>query len=134
MPAAVADELTDARAPVAVRDWISNRPTWVEVMPVGDESIAGIASNLDLGERAAIALAAILGADLLLIDDADGRAEARRRHLRMTGTLGVLRTAAERGAIDVPDLLGRLRATNFYVDEELVAATFAPWLNQTGTK
>jgi predicted nucleic acid-binding protein len=29
-------------------------------------------------------------ADLLLIDEAAGRAEAKRRHLRVTGTLGVL--------------------------------------------
>jgi hypothetical protein len=33
--------------------------------------------------------------DLLLIDDAEGRAEARRLHLRVTGTLGVLKGAAE---------------------------------------
>jgi predicted nucleic acid-binding protein len=40
-----------------------------------------------LGERAAIALAATIHADLLLIDEAAERAEARRRNLRVTGTL-----------------------------------------------
>jgi predicted nucleic acid-binding protein len=43
---------------------------------------------LDAGERAAIALATAPSANLLLIDDARGRAEARRRHLTVTGTLG----------------------------------------------
>ena len=68
------------------------------------------ARELDLGERAAIALAASVHADLLLIDDAAGRAEAKRRNLRATGTLGVLRAAAELGLIDVPNVVSRLKA------------------------
>ena len=58
-----------------------------------------ITDELDLGERAAIALAGAIHADLLLIDEAAGRAEAKRRNLRVTGTLGVLRT--ERGVVSV---------------------------------
>ena len=52
-------------------------------------------------------------ADLLLIDEAAGRAEAKRRQLRVTGTLGVLRAGAEQGLVNVPDLLERLRTTSF---------------------
>ena len=63
-----------------------------------------------------------------MIDEAVGRAEAKRRHLRVTGTLGVLRAGAERGLVDVPDLLERLKTTTFYLDEALVNAVFAPWL------
>ena len=44
--------------------------------------ISAFLSRLDLGERAAIALAETMHADLLLIDEAAGRAEAKRRHLR----------------------------------------------------
>ena len=79
--------------------------------------------DLDLGERAAIALAEALRADLLLIDEAAGRAEAKRRHLRVTGTLGVLRSGAEKGLVNVPDLLERLTTTSFYLDETLLNAT-----------
>jgi predicted nucleic acid-binding protein len=61
-----------------------------------------------------------MGADLLLIDEVAGRAEAKRRQLRVTGTLGVLRAAAERGLVNVPDLLERLKATSFYLDETLL--------------
>ena len=82
--------------------------------------------DLDHGERSAIALAEILHADLLLIDEAAGRAEARRRHLRVTGTLGVLRAGAELGLVDVPDLIARLHATSFYVDEALLNRVFEP--------
>lgn len=65
----------------------------------------------------------------LLIDEAAGRAEAKRRHLRVTGTLGVLRSGAEQGLVDVPDLLERLKTTSFYLDETLVNAVFDRWLN-----
>ena len=67
-------------------------------------------------------------ADLLLIDEAAGRAEAKRRQLRVTGTLGVLGTAAEQGLVNVPDLLDRLKATSFYLDETLLNAVFGRWL------
>ncbi len=45
---------------------------------------------LDEGERAAIALATSVGADLILMDDRAGVAVAYRHGLTVTGTLGVL--------------------------------------------
>jgi len=130
IPDAVADELRSTGSPAPVRVWISSPPVWAQVRLVTPEQIAAVAADLDLGERAAIALADALSADLLLIDDTHGRSEARRRHLRVTGTLGVLRTAAERGLIEVPDILSRLKATSFYVDEALIAAVFGRWLGR----
>lgn len=128
VPEAVAQELSVGSAPDSVRAWIASPPSWVNVHPLAPEAIAAITDDLDLGERAAIALAEMVHAELLLIDEAAGRAEARRRHLRVTGTLGVLRTAAEFGLVNVPDLLTRLRATTFYVDEALIHDAFARWL------
>lgn len=46
----------------------------------------------------------------------------------MTGTLGVLRAAAERGLVNVPDLVARLKATTFYADEPLLKSAFGRWL------
>lgn len=108
--------------------WIADPPSWVDVRSVASETVEAITEDLDPGERAAIALAETLHADLLLIDDAAGRAEAKRRHLRVTGTLGVLRAGAERGLVDVADLLTRLRMTSFYLDETLVRTVFERWL------
>lgn len=92
------------------------------------DEIAAVTESLDFGERAAIALAETMTADLLLIDEAAGRREASRRHILVTGTLGVLRSAAEKGLIDVPDVLGRLQATNFYIADDLIASEFGRWL------
>jgi predicted nucleic acid-binding protein len=73
-------------------------------------------------------LAIHLRAGLLLIDELAGRVEAKRRGLRVTGTLGVLRAGAELGLIDVSAMPDRLRATTFYVDESLVHTIFKKWL------
>ncbi len=128
VPEAVASELSTAGAPGLVHAWITGPPSWVEVRPVAPEVVASITDDLDLGERSAIALAEAMRADLLLIDEAAGRAEARRRNLRVTGTLGVLRSGAEHGLVNVPDLLERLKTTSFYLDDTLLNMVFGPWL------
>lgn len=57
---------------------------------------------------------------LLLIDDGAGRAEANRRHIRNTGTLGVLRAAAIQQLLDLPSALAQLATTNFRVSQSLL--------------
>ena len=112
IPDVVAGELRDPDAPLPVLEWVAHPPSWIEICPtpVSPERF----ERLDEGERAAILLAlAQFSAVTLLIDDADGRAEADRRGIPTTGTLGVLRAAAVLGLIDLPAALGRLGATSF---------------------
>ena len=130
IPDAVLAELTRPASPAAVSGWLSLAPPWVRVAPVSAEEIAAVTESLDAGERAAIALAETMRPALLLIDEAAGRREASRRHILVTGTLGVLRSAAEKGLIDVPGVLGRLQATNFYVDDALIESEFGRWLRK----
>jgi predicted nucleic acid-binding protein len=54
---------------------------------------------LDAGEAEAIALAEILNAEIFLTDDAHARRVASRRGLHVMGTLGILRSARERGLV-----------------------------------
>jgi predicted nucleic acid-binding protein len=82
--------------------------------------LADTALDIDPGEREAIALARQLQAELLVIDDQAGRREARRWNLTVTGTLGVLRTAAFRGLVQFRDALARLQQTNFYISADLL--------------
>lgn len=130
IPDAVAAELRAASAPRLVSEWMSRPPSWLQIVAVAAEDLVSVPDELDLGERGAIALAERTGADLLLIDESAGRAEARRRSLRVTGTLGVLRAAAETGLVDAKDVVSRLQATNFYVDEALLKTVFAKWLQE----
>ena len=130
VPEAVLRELTSGRTPQPVREWLSKPPSWLRVQAVPSSQLELVTDDLDLGEREAIVLAHLLQADLLLIDEISGRAEARRRNLRVTGTLGILRIAAEHELIDVPQVLARLRDTNFYVNEDLIRSIFGRWLGE----
>jgi len=111
VPRAVVLELAGAGAPAAVRTWIAEPPTWLEVRP--DPPPDPALEFLDRGESAALTLAQLLDADELLIDDQVGRTEAERRHLRVTGTLGVLAGAHLAGLLDFDRALVLLHSTSF---------------------
>jgi predicted nucleic acid-binding protein len=65
---------------------------------------------LHVGEIAALSLALELGAELVLMDEAEGRAVATTLHLRTMGILGILLLARERALIPaVAPLLDRLQ-------------------------
>jgi len=75
---------------------------------------------LGIGERQAICLAQELGAAAIIIDEEQGRQEARRRGLTVIGLLGVLRDAAERDLVQLQPALSRLQKTNFRVSDKLI--------------
>jgi len=106
-PSAVMQELGDPRAPAVVSLWLTHVPQWLEIRLSSCPPDSELA-HLGQGEREAIQLSEELSADLLLIDERDGRQEAKRRGLRTTGTLGVLLSAGERGFIDPREAYRRL--------------------------
>lgn len=120
LPSAVEAELADADAPVVIRDWIANPPKWLEIRT--DQAAAPDPSleALDGGEKAAIALAEALRADLLLMDDRDGVLAARKKGIHVTGTIGVLDLAAERGLVDFGAAVKELERTNFHRPDALL--------------
>lgn len=120
-PQAVHDELASREAPPAVQAWIAQPPAWLDIQPNPDIRRDHLMTpKLDDGERAAIALALALKADLVLMDDQDGVAAARQLGLTVTGTLGVLDLAARRGLIDLAAAFERLKATSFYYRQGLL--------------
>jgi predicted nucleic acid-binding protein len=119
IPPAVTAELDSSGTPDTVRQWIRQRLPWLEVRAL-DRMPEDLPKFFDLGEREAIALSQELNADLLLIDEWDGREEARRRQLNIAGTLRVLASAADRGLVDLTAAISRLRSTNFRASEKLI--------------
>lgn len=100
-----------------VRAWCSGPPDWFELKALSknDPSL-----KLTGGEREVILLAEEIRADLLLMDERTGRREAILRNLFVTGTLGTLRTAAERGLVDGNEAIKRLTETSFRASPKLL--------------
>jgi predicted nucleic acid-binding protein len=72
LPSAVEAELTDPDAPLPARNWIAHPPAWLDVHETPSREFDKASAELDEGETAAIALAILLDADLLLMDDRKG--------------------------------------------------------------
>lgn len=119
IPRGVVEELLHPSSSAAVWQWAGAIPDWVDVRQV---EAAHAAMKLGRGEAQAITLAERLKPDFVLLDDRKARRIAEARGLTVTGTLGVLRMAAERGLIDLSDAINRLRTTSFRVDEALLDA------------
>ena len=95
---------------------------WINTKPLASDSVAKLLrATLDPGEAEAIALALELRADLILLDERDGRAAAERAGLRVTGLLGVLLRAKKAGQLESIRLeLEALRTrANFFLSPQL---------------
>jgi predicted nucleic acid-binding protein len=112
IPDVVAWELNHSATPDVVRRWIRTPPDWLKIVPVTTDAHP-ISSELDVGERAALALALSVESQLVIMDDREGVEEARRLNLEVTGTLGVLDQAAAGGFVNLGEAFEKLLRTNF---------------------
>jgi predicted nucleic acid-binding protein len=104
-----------------VRNWIQAAPTWLEVQTQPDSPFDDAAlESLDNGEKAALALAASLAADLVLMDDREGVRVAHNKGFRVLGTLGILALGSRRGLLDLLDAFERIKRTNFRYRREIM--------------
>jgi hypothetical protein len=91
--------------------------TWITVHPA---PLTQVWPAIHQGEAEAITLALRLGADLLLMDEALGRAVARQQGLRVSGVVGVLLAARRRRLLGaVRPMLDRLRAAGFRLSKRV---------------
>ncbi len=117
IPEKVAEELQRPKTPQKVKDWMQSRPHWLEVKKA-DLSIFTPQKKINDGEHEAFALALMLKADAVLIDDKDALPEARRLNLQTISLFTILERAAARDLIVLPQTVDEMRKTSFRLPPE----------------
>jgi len=112
IPQAVFDEMQQPKTPQKVKDWLNNRPDWLEIRQA-DISLYIPQKRIGAGEREAFALAIELNADAVLLDDNGARVEANRLNITTIRTFDILERAARNGLLDLPAAIAKLAQTNF---------------------
>ncbi len=115
IPPAVERELSHSGAPQTVRDWIADPPSWLQIREVNVRQSFPAAPKLDEGEREAIWLAQQLQADWLVLDEKFARRVAQELGHKVTGLIGLLAEASQRGLIDLAAAVRQLQETSFHI-------------------
>jgi len=94
---------------------------WVNVVPIkNQEALRFLKLEIDEGEAATIILATEIKESLLILDEKKARKIARRLDLKVTGLMGVLMKAKEKGIIEsVKELITRLEEADFRILDEI---------------
>jgi predicted nucleic acid-binding protein len=97
-------------------------PDFIEVQYPKDKNYQRILENsLDAGEASAIALALDYDDCLLIMDETKGRREAKSLGLKVTGTIGILIVAKEKGLIpSLKKVFDKIGKTNFRINQALL--------------
>lgn len=120
IPSAVQAEVyAGGTAGIGVREL--REAAWVEVISLQDPSRANLIADLAPGEAEVIALAQERNADLVIIDERLARRHAERLDMRLTGTLGILLRAKQRGMVEaVAPLIEQLRQGGIHLGDDVV--------------
>lgn len=118
IPQQVWDELMAGTEGVEALQSCRDEGTIQIVSTPGTELFVELRRELDAGEAAALAYAARNDAELVLIDERDGRRAARRHDLPVTGVIGILLRAAEDSA-DLQTDLEDLQEAGFWISADL---------------
>lgn len=105
-------------------DQVANA-SWVKRRTVKNmQLVNSLHRDLDRGEAESIALALELSADLILLDERDGRHAARHLGLRVVGVLGILLEAKQTGLIETvrPHMDALRQTAGFYLKEGVCRA------------
>lgn len=129
IPVAVANEL-DAHPNPTVKALIASAFSagWFRLQAVEDStSLKILRSQLHSGEAEAIELAKQKKADIVLIDESEGRRIAISHGLSVTGVLGILLGAKEKGQITLlrPELEKLRTLAGFYIAPALAVRVLA---------
>lgn len=94
---------------------------FIQITPLANPKSVLTFGSLDAGEAAVLALAIELDARLVILDERKARRYAERLNLPMTGTLGLLIAAKQKGIIPVVrPLIDDLLAVGMYLSPKLI--------------
>jgi len=101
---------------------------WIEHHSVQNQTlVAALQRDLDRGEAETIGLGLELGADLVLLDEREGRHAAKRLGLRVIGVVGILLDAKAHGEIKAvrPHLDALRQTAGFYLSDAAYQAALS---------
>ena len=98
------------------------KSSWIKRKNVKNQTaVTTLREDLDCGESETIVLAVEQKADLVLMDETEGRHKAKRLGLNVTGVIGIFLEAKSKGHISqIKPLLDRLRQeAGFYLSDNV---------------
>jgi predicted nucleic acid-binding protein len=125
VPRQVWDELADGEEGLDAVRTLRDEAFLTVVEVDRSDLFTEIFHELDLGETAAICYAIEQDADLILLDERDGRRVARRHDLNVTGVIGILLRGANTGTVELQQELDALREAGFWISDDLYSKVLA---------
>lgn len=109
----------------AGRDWVYyinlSKLDWIEIRPLKHPQALDYLFDLDRGEAEVLILAREISADLVILDETLARRYAQMLDLTLTGTIGILLKAKEKGLIEsVKAFLIELQSKGVWLSSGLV--------------
>jgi len=107
------------------KDWLFykdlSKIDWIRIEPIQQITSKLYLFDLDAGEAEVIILAQEQKADLVIMDEIMGRRYAKQLGLKLTGTLGILLRAKEKGLIEaIAPLISDLIKNGVWISPELI--------------
>ena len=119
IPPAIYAEFTAIDWPT--RQHILDNTSWITTAYLQNPKQALVYVGLDRGEAEVLALAVERSARLVIMDELKGRRYARRLGIPLTGTVGVLLTAKQRGLVPaLAPLFDQLKQNGFFLSSSLI--------------
>lgn len=108
-------------APIA-KEYGKSLPDWIQIKQVRNIALQHTLTQIiGEGEASAIALTFNLPETLVVLDDLKARKVAKSLKIKITGSLGILVRAKERGYIDkLLPVLNKVQQTDFRISENII--------------
>ena len=120
VPFAVYQEIERGKVKPYYQDLSSIK--WIEIRKIENPKSREYIVDLDKGEAEVLILAKEINADLVILDEIMGRRYARHLEIPLTGTIGVLLKAKEKGYISsLKNILTELTEKGTWLNPKLIS-------------